>query len=33
MSEKEQITDSSVKGRGSLEKAAMQDEHMQDVHA
>ena len=33
MSEKEQITDSSVKGRGSMEKAAMQDEHMQDVHA
>lgn len=33
MSEDEQITDSSVKGRGSLEKAAMQDEHMQDVHA
>jgi mono/diheme cytochrome c family protein len=33
MSEEEQITDPSVKGRGSLEKAAMQDEHMQDVHA
>ena len=33
MSEDEQITDPSVKGRGSLEKAAMQDEHMQDVHA
>ena len=33
MSDKQQITDSSVKGRGSLEKAAMQDEHMQDVHA
>tara|TARA_Y100000385_G_scaffold197693_1_gene204612 strand:- start:2078 stop:2842 length:765 start_codon:yes stop_codon:yes gene_type:complete len=33
MSEEEQIADPSVKGRGSLEKAAMQDEHMQDVHA
>ena len=33
MSEEEHITDPSVKGRGSLEKAAMQDEHMQDVHA
>ena len=33
MSEVEQITDPSVKSRGSLEKAAMQDEHMQDVHA
>ena len=33
MSEEEQITDPSVKSRGSLEKAAMQDEHMQDVHA
>ncbi len=32
MSEKH-ITDSKTKGRGSLEKAAMQDEHMQDVHA
>ena len=32
MSEK-QITDPKTKGRGSLEKAAMQDEHMQDVHA
>lgn len=29
----EHITDPNVKGRGSLEKAAMQDEHMQDVHA
>ena len=33
MSEEEQITDPSIKGSGSLEKAAMQDEHMQDVHA
>ena len=33
MSEEENITDPSAKGRGSLEKAAMQDEHMQDVHA
>ena len=33
MSEEEHITDPSVKSRGSLEKAAMQDEHMQDVHA
>jgi mono/diheme cytochrome c family protein len=33
MSEEEHITDPSVKGRASLEKAAMQDEHMQDVHA
>ena len=33
MSEEKHITDPSVKGRGSLEKAAMQDEHMQDVHA
>lgn len=32
MSEKH-ITDPKTKGRGSLEKAAMQDEHMQDVHA
>ena len=32
MSEK-YITDPKTKGRGSLEKAAMQDEHMQDVHA
>ena len=30
---KEHITDPNAKGRGSLEKAAMQDEHMQDVHA
>ena len=29
----EHITDPNAKGRGSLEKAAMQDEHMQDVHA
>ena len=29
----EQITDIKAKGRGSLEKAAMQDEHMQNVHA
>ena len=29
----EHITDPKAKGRGSLEKAAMQDEHMQDVHA
>ena len=33
MSEDEQITDPSAKGSGSLEKAAMQDGHMQDVHA
>ena len=33
MSEEEQIIDPSLKGSGSLEKAAMQDEHMQDVHA
>ena len=33
MSEEEQITDPSIKGSGSLEKAAMQDEHMQDIHA
>ena len=33
MSEEEQTIDPSVKGSGSLEKAAMQDEHMQDVHA
>ena len=32
MSEKH-ITDLSAKDRGSLEKAAMQDEHIQDVHA
>ena len=32
MSEKH-ITDPKTKGRGSLEKAAMQDKHMQDVHA
>ena len=32
MSEKH-ITDPKTKVRGSLEKAAMQDEHMQDVHA
>ena len=32
MSEKH-ITDPKAKSRGSLEKAAMQDEHMQDVHA
>ena len=29
----EHITAPNAKGRGSLEKAAMQDEHMQDVHA
>ena len=29
----EHITDPNAKGRGSLEKAAMQDEHIQDVHA
>ena len=29
----EHITDPNAKGRGSLEKAAMQDDHMQDVHA
>ena len=29
----EHITDPNAKGRGSLEKAAMQYEHMQDVHA
>ena len=29
----EHITDPNAIGRGSLEKAAMQDEHMQDVHA
>ena len=29
----EHITDPNAKSRGSLEKAAMQDEHMQDVHA
>ncbi|MEE2988274.1 MAG: cytochrome c [Verrucomicrobiota bacterium] len=33
MSQEEHIADPSIKGRGSLEKAAMQDEHMQDVHA
>ena len=32
MSEKH-ITDLNAKDRGSLEKAAMQDEHIQDVHA
>lgn len=33
MSEEEHSTDPSAKSRGSLEQAAMQDEHMQDVHA